>query len=84
MERQSAHSNWLGVDWYLGPQGIILLRAKSIPRTSEDVQFTLSASWTSQICSPVDGLHAGNTFPLTESCHSLLMKICRETTRLVK
>lgn len=53
-------------------------------KDSEDVQFTLSASWTSQICSPVDGLHAGNTFPLTESCHSLLMKICRERTQLVK
>lgn len=41
-------------------------------------ECTLSASWTSQICSPVAGLQAGKTFPLTESCHSLLMKICRE------
>lgn len=40
------------------------------------MHVTLSASCTSQICSPVDGLYAGNTFPLTESCHSLLMKIC--------
>lgn len=43
----------------------------------EEAVFTLSASWTSQICSPVAGLYVGKTFPLTESCHSLLMKIWR-------
>lgn len=36
--------------------------------------LTLSASCTSQICSPVAGLHTGKTLPLSEFCHSLLIK----------
>lgn len=37
--------------------------------------ITLSASWISQICSPVAGLYTGNILPLSEFCHSLLIKI---------
>lgn len=39
---------------------------------------TLSPSSTSQSFSSVAGLKTGNFLPLTELCHSLFMKICRE------
>lgn len=40
------------------------------------INLTLSASSMSQILTPVAGLNVGNVFPLTEMCHSLLIKIC--------
>jgi len=45
------------------------------------ILFTLSPSWTSTIFSPVAGLTAGKTFPLTEFTNSLLMKICQQHAR---
>lgn len=45
--------------------------------------LTLSASSTSQIFTPVAGLKVGNVLPLQDLCHSLLIKICWEPTRVV-
>lgn len=39
---------------------------------------TFSPSSTSQSFSSVAGLKTGNFLPLTELCHSLFMKICRD------
>lgn len=43
-----------------------------------ELVLTLSPSSTSQSFSSVAGLKTGNFLPLTELCHSLFMKICRE------
>ena len=44
-------------------------------------KLTLSPSSTWQMISSVAGLKTGNFLPLTESCHSLLMKICGDTAK---
>lgn len=47
-------------------------------------KLTLSPSSTSQSFSSVAGLKTGNFLPLTELCHSLFMKICREEEKVDK
>lgn len=45
-------------------------------------QLTLSPSSTWQMTSSVAGLRTGNFLPLTESCHSLFMKICDDRKQI--
>lgn len=50
----------------------------AVPHSRCTLALTLSPSATSQIFSPVHGSMVGNVLPLTESFHSLLMKICKQ------
>lgn len=57
----------------------LLLRSTEIKVTvkMKKENSTLSPSSTSQIFSSVAGLKTANFLPLTESCHSLFINICR-------